>query len=731
MSGIDAFLDLFDADPDWDSGEEDCPFERLMKTSSKAEDNTTASEVAKKAAQAKESNGSFQQLFGDPIQIKSKIPAFPKPPENDDSKKGPALKHTPISKPPSQFLPRSESKPSPSPIQPRFLPKPDDSLAIMDPFSKLRLFKNSIQLYYDDAQPLEVSLKDRNLTITFVPLQKLIFNKDKKNIWTVGVLFKRVEGTRKSAKGNDYVLWEVYDLDGEVTWTVFLFGTAATSDGLRRIPIGSLIDFTNPTILEDGGGGGTAKPKLSIANTNQVRHIGTAKDFGFCSSRRKDGQSCTMPVNKFKCDVCIHHASAELKKLNSNGKGKSNKSKSNWAKNNSFPVGVGKFGFPPKVEMGKPDSDGIMVSNFGRPTTGKSSYPSVSASAPSKPPIRTIDKKQLVRMELQDSANMMKRNPTSFGNHENISFRQEQHPMLNLLPKDDRVIERKKLDLNPHTTRHLTEKDRILLEKLESSHPSSDLPNLLALPAAGSQNFLKFLSNYDEKNKSTDTIDYCNMNSKSQPLVMSRETMQNMKKALNFVKKNGPIEKKDPNSTAPAKKRKLDAVDSADQNKPCSSGSLTKKSNSSDSNSENLVEKVKAGGSGNGSKSKIEIEIDMSSDEFKQLLNAKSSHADFLEETQEGEYFSKLERKEAIENKLLSTFHIPTSAVMCRECKYVALSQSGFCKEKRHLIRIVKANKRFFKCKDCGNRTMSLDRLPKRREPFFTYFSFFFHLGRK
>jgi minichromosome maintenance protein 10 len=126
------------------------------------------------------------------------------------------------------------------------------------------------------------------------------------------------------------------------------------------------------------------------------------------------------------------------------------------------------------------------------------------------------------------------------------------------------------------------------------------------------------------------------------------------------------------------------------------------------------LEEMATGAGPSGKKG--DLEIDTSSAEFKSILEAKSSHANFLEDLVEDEYFSTRERKEAIENKLLSTFSIPTTAVMCRACKYVALSQSDFCKKERHPIRVVKANKRFFKCKDCGNRTMSLDRLPKRRE---------------
>lgn len=42
------------------------------------------------------------------------------------------------------------------------------------------------------------------------------------------------------------------------------------------------------------------------------------------------------------------------------------------------------------------------------------------------------------------------------------------------------------------------------------------------------------------------------------------------------------------------------------------------------------------------------------------------------------------------------------------------MSASELCRREGHPIRTIKATKRFFQCKDCKQRTISLDRLPKR-----------------
>lgn len=57
-----------------------------------------------------------------------------------------------------------------------------------------------------------------------------------------------------------------------------------------------------------------------------------------------------------------------------------------------------------------------------------------------------------------------------------------------------------------------------------------------------------------------------------------------------------------------------------------------------------------------------------SKDELEKLLEAKSAHSNLIDEfenQQSEQYFSKLERKEQMETKMLDTFEIKTSAVTC------------------------------------------------------------------
>lgn len=94
----------------------------------------------------------------------------------------------------------------------------------------------------------------------------------------------------------------------------------------------------------------------------------------------------------------------------------------------------------------------------------------------------------------------------------------------------------------------------------------------------------------------------------------------------------------------------------------------------------------------------------------------KSAHSSALDAElteRQQTYFDTLEKKEMIEQKMLDTWQVKTKAIYCKQCKYRALSTSELCKTENHVCVAVDAVKRFFACKNCKNRTISLDKLPR------------------
>ncbi|KZC14053.1 Protein MCM10 like protein [Dufourea novaeangliae] len=153
--------------------------------------------------------------------------------------------------------------------------------------------------------------------------------------------------------------------------------------------------------------------------------------------------------------------------------------------------------------------------------------------------------------------------------------------------------------------------------------------------------------------------------------------------AIKWIQENGKIKPTDPNKTRLNKEEKIEKG---------------KKRPRESENSEQITKKQ-----------------NVLSDKFKEMLHAKSNHTDLIEKSYEQEkekYFNKLEMKERMEEKMSTTYKVSCKAVKCLVCKYSSFSASEMCKEQKHPLRVTDAMKRFFKCGDCGNRTVSLDRIP-------------------
>lgn len=107
------------------------------------------------------------------------------------------------------------------------------------------------------------------------------------------------------------------DLDG-ATRKLFLFGDAFAEHG-KEIE-GSILVVLAPKISrpEDGAG----EVAFSVDKGAQLFKLGWAADFGFCKAERKDGKPCTMAVNVRVCEYCSYHAGAALKALEARPNGR-------------------------------------------------------------------------------------------------------------------------------------------------------------------------------------------------------------------------------------------------------------------------------------------------------------------------------------------------------------------------------------------------------------------------
>ncbi|CAH0720487.1 unnamed protein product, partial [Brenthis ino] len=166
--------------------------------------------------------------------------------------------------------------------------------------------------------------------------------------------------------------------------------------------------------------------------------------------------------------------------------------------------------------------------------------------------------------------------------------------------------------------------------------------------------------------------------------------------AIRLIQEKGGLTKQDPNNikgTQIGKKRALEKLNSSGDD-------------------ENDSKKTKLNEDGTSKPNKLK---GVMSERFKKILEASSIHQNLIKQHEDDEqekYFSKLEKKEAMEEKMLNTFKLACKAVRCAKCKYTAFSAAQICKDERHPLKVLDTFKRFFKCADCNNRTVSLELLP-------------------
>lgn len=106
----------------------------------------------------------------------------------------------------------------------------------------------------------------------------------------------------------------------------------------------------------------------------------------------------------------------------------------------------------------------------------------------------------------------------------------------------------------------------------------------------------------------------------------------------------------------------------------------------------------------------------LESEEFQKILKAKSKHTDVLKEAEaelQKSYFEPLVKKEQMEEKMRAIREVKCRVVTCRKCAYTHFKPLETCVSEQHNLHWHDGVKRFFKC-PCGNRTISLDKLPNK-----------------
>ncbi|XP_011252096.2 protein MCM10 homolog [Camponotus floridanus] len=520
-----------------------------------------------------------------------------------------------------------------------------------DPFFGIRIISPLIS-----STELKERMKDK-IVVTISRVKNHINSDNIHNDWVIAGVLINKSATKTSQKGSSYCIWKISDLSDDLkTVSIFLFSNAYKQ--LWKTITGSVIGILNPNILESKDN--IDQATLSIDNPQKLMIFGRSKDMGKCKSIKKNGDPCTAIVNTSRCEYCVYHVKQEYKKCTRRADLQSS--------NNAY-------GFT---------GDALKRMNkqidTRKPYNGLAPFVPVLAKRNEK--LYEKDRARLELLSETNSGNDIEKAKSDLKSKVNVNA--------------------KKKEVTVELTNKQSRKDFERLNKLRGWQPSKQVivqstpngPVLCSSPIQSKE------SNYTPNKPKNNHIDKkislvslssnpqlgggCNQSTIdfSEPITKQQIRTAKMN-AIKWVQEHGKIKAKNPNQIRISSKEKLDKN--------------AKRQRENDEQEERSTKKINI------------------NNKFKEILEAKSSHTDLIEKSYDEEkekYFNKLEVKEKMEEKMMNTFKINCKAVKCAICKYTAFSASDMCKEQRHPLRVIDAIKRFFKCADCGNRTVSLNRMP-------------------
>ena len=527
-------------------------------------------------------------------------------------------------------------------------------------------------------------LKERMNDRKAVPFSAIAFHTQRGDLsqdWVIAGVLIHKSPVQMTKKSQPYSIWRLSDLKGEIK-TVSLFLFKGAHKDLWKTAQGMCVAVLNPTIFEK-----RAESKdvacLSIDTAQKVMVLGQSKDLGACKSLKRNGEVCNAIINLSDCDTCIFHMKQEFGKMSKRaelqsanaGRGLNELRNKVLGKSEVFYGGQSFSAVPARKSTKLTQKDNQRISSL-------SEY----AVSPFASSINHVSKTKSMQSATIPYAS--RDGPVSkIASNVEASTKQRLKDLERLKILQAETEKSSQKTENKCSANEISSSSTIQGKKIEESRfaktqtTNSSHSSLSKIPEKFKSREFSFISTTKSPKLSKDN--FCiEINVGEQRAQLAKT------KALEILK-NKPIAKVNPNSTRGTRDGKRRAID--DLNDQFMSPAFKK---------QKIEEEKKA------QERKTRIE---------RIMNVSSSHTNLVnmrEREEEEKYFSKLEKKEALEEKMLNTFKMPCKAVICKICKYTAFSAAERCKEERHPLKVIDAEKRFFQCKDCGSRTVSVFKLP-------------------
>ncbi|XP_075130128.1 protein MCM10 homolog [Leptodactylus fuscus] len=586
---------------------------------------------------------------------------------------------------------------------------PSNHQPSLEKFSGLRLRKPRVS-----SSEMERKMSGRKLIRLFQLKQKIASEKLEDQDWvTFGVIVKKMT-PQSSNNGKTFSIWRLNDLRNlDTCVSLFLFGDVHKEHW--KTDQGTVIGILNANPMKPKEGSDDVC--LSVDNPQKILLMGEAVDLGTCKARKKNGDPCTQMVNLNDCEYCQYHVQAQYKKVSA----KRADLQSSYSGHVPKKMARGRNGLKEKLCQ-----DGF---HYGGVSSMAYAASIAAASAPKKTVQTTLSNmvvkgagaitlemrkkiaaarkgtmqcseefKELLSVPSPGALNLKKhlsgvstQNSAKAGSPiQSISaselLKQQKQQMLDARKKRTEEIQKRFLESTGNSEVSSTA-TCVRQATFQSPKQASEFPvgQIFSAP--------KLARGF------ADGEDVLFFDSSSPPPVRILSPFSEAKKlaAVRKLQARGQsLIKEDPNSI----KRKRCSTTDIDQ----VVHRVEREVSSPEADSEPAMKRQK------------EQLAYMQSEEFQKILKAKSKHTGVLKEAEaeiQERYFEPLVKKEQMEEKMKSIREQKCRVVTCKTCKYTHYKPLDKCVSENHDFHWHDAVKRFFKC-PCGNRTIALDRLPKK-----------------
>ncbi|KYO38741.1 protein MCM10 homolog [Alligator mississippiensis] len=580
----------------------------------------------------------------------------------------------------------------------------------VEAFSGLRLRKPRVS-----SVEMERKMAGRKLIRLSQLQNKLAGENLEETDWvTFGVIMKKIT-PQSSNSGKTFSIWRLNDLrDLNKCISLFLFGDVHKEHW--KTDQGTVIGLLNANPMKPKEG--SDEVCLSVDHPQKILLMGEALDLGTCKARKKNGDPCMQSVNLNDCEYCQYHVQSQYKKLSSKradlqstfSGGRVPKSlacknpslKERLCREGFYYGGVSSAAYAASVAAAAAPKKKIQTTLTNLVVKGANAIVQEARQkigAAKRPLSCSDDFKDLLTMPTFGARNLCKHWSKAGAEKEGPAIQSISASAL-IKQQKQQLLEARKKRSEEIQKRFLQNASRAETAALPSSAgqsthrsptPGAEFPKAAKMTTPQTPRLGAGFSEGDD-------ILFFDVSPPPAPKLSGLAEAKKLA-AINKLRVKGQILAKiDPNNV---KRKRPD---------PAEVLAVTERVENPAPASQDADELEPA------QKKRREQLAYLESEEFQEILNARSKHTGVLMEVEaelQERYFEPLVKKEELEEKMRSIKEQKCRVVTCKTCKYSYFKPLDTCLKENHDYHWHEGVKRFFKC-PCGNRAISLNRLPKK-----------------